>query len=164
PMSKLLVSTIRKTEMAPSSAPMHTVPTPSHTGLPVIVDKPTPASASSRPISAAKSSNSTTGSSGVLAPRTNSPQLAEPFSPRHAENRGRAGDQEADQLGQGDSQVGQQGGDDRLGPSLSCHTSPSSGHADRGPEDLGRLVHRPHGERRVGSGDPHRLATPQGHP
>ena len=44
--------------------------------------RPTPSSASASPISAAKSSSSTTGSSGTLARRMNCTQLASPLSSR----------------------------------------------------------------------------------
>ena len=68
--------------MTPSSTPMATVPTPSHTGSPVSIVSPTPASANTRPISAPESSSRTTGSSGLRELRMNRHQLPEPFSGR----------------------------------------------------------------------------------
>ena len=81
-MSRLFISTIRITAITPSSAPMATVPMPSHTGLPVITVSPTPSNANSRPISAPVSSSSTTGNSGLREFRMNRHQLALPFSGR----------------------------------------------------------------------------------
>ena len=51
--------------------PMNSVPTASKTPLPVIAVRPTPKSAKTRPMRAATSSSSTTGSSGALARRMN---------------------------------------------------------------------------------------------
>ena len=54
-----------------SSVPIMSVPIASKTLLPVIAVRPTPNSAKTRPVSAAMSSRSTTGSSGAFAWRTN---------------------------------------------------------------------------------------------
>ena len=54
------------------------VPMPSQIGSPVMIVRPTPMSANTRPISAAMSSSSTTGSSGCLAWRTKETQLCLP--------------------------------------------------------------------------------------
>ena len=81
-MSRLCISIIRMTAMTPSSTPIATVPMPSHTGSPVSIVSPTPASASTRPINAPVSSSSTTGSSGLRDVRMKRHQLTDPLSGR----------------------------------------------------------------------------------
>ena len=61
-----------------SSVPMKRVPMASKSELPVIHVRPTPMNAKTRPMSAAMSSSSTTGSSGAFARRTNCTQLSLP--------------------------------------------------------------------------------------
>ena len=78
PSSRLRISTINTTAMAPSSTPMDSVPMPSHTGALKTVATVTATRANTRPIMAPRSSSSTTGSSGVLDRRMKEVQVAEP--------------------------------------------------------------------------------------
>ncbi len=71
PTSRLLVSTPSVMATSTSRTPISRVPTASNVEFPVIAVRPTPRSANVRPVSAAVSSSSTTGSSGALACRTN---------------------------------------------------------------------------------------------
>ncbi len=75
-----LVSAASTSAIRMSRTPMQTVPMPSQTPLPVSRARPTPPSASTRPMSAPKSSRRTTGSSGALARRMNWDQECEPRS------------------------------------------------------------------------------------
>ena len=68
----------RMTATSTSSRPIAIVPMPSHMGSPVRIVRPTPVRAKTRPMSAATSSRSTTGSSGCFACRTNWIQFCEP--------------------------------------------------------------------------------------
>jgi hypothetical protein len=67
PISKLFISTASTAATQPSSAPIPIEPAPSHRPSPVTVDTVTAHNAKPRPISAAKSSRSTIGSSGAFA-------------------------------------------------------------------------------------------------
>ena len=78
PISRLFISTASTAATQPSRIPIAIDPAPSHLPLPVIVDSVTAISAKPRPISAAKSSSSTTGSSGALARRMKARQLIRP--------------------------------------------------------------------------------------
>ena len=88
PTSRLFVSTTSTTATATSSAPMAQVPMPSHTASPVSSASPTPASANTRPMRAATSSSSTTGSSGFFACRMKPTQLSPPLSVARLAHRG----------------------------------------------------------------------------
>ncbi len=74
PTSRLAISVPRMTATAISSVPIASVPIASKMPLWVMIVSPTPRNANTRPISAAMSSSSTTGSSGAFARRTNSTQ------------------------------------------------------------------------------------------
>ncbi len=82
PTSIAWVSTATITATASSRMPIARVPTASQTGSPVTMVRPMPASANTRPTSAARSSISTTGSSGARAAWMNSHQEAAPLTCR----------------------------------------------------------------------------------
>ena len=79
PISRLFISTMRMTAMTASRIPIISVPIPSHTGSPVIVARPTPNSAKTRPSKAPASSSNTTGSSGVRDWRMKPHHVTEPL-------------------------------------------------------------------------------------
>ncbi len=78
PISRLFISTARTAATQPSSSPIAMDPAPSHRPSSVTVDKITAHNAKPRPIRAAKSSSSTTGSSGALARLMKAPHLTRP--------------------------------------------------------------------------------------
>ena len=80
PSSRLLISTTSTQATLPSSTPIAIEPTPSQRALPVSAASPTPTSAKTSPISAAKSSSSTTTSSGVFECRMKPNQLSAPLT------------------------------------------------------------------------------------
>ena len=65
PMSELFISVATTMATTISTTPMPSVPMASQTGSPVDADRLTPSTANTRPTSAARSSTSSTGSSGL---------------------------------------------------------------------------------------------------